>query len=68
MSDMLKNPRVLGGAVAAIGGVVALGIFQPDDASIAAMTTVVGICGGAAVGAVVAYFAKRFGGTPPAAK
>ncbi len=59
MAELLKSVRVLGGAVALIGAAAAAGIYQPDDAGHAALVAVVGACGGAAVGAVVAKFAAK---------
>lgn len=62
MGELLKNIRVVGGAVGAIGLAVALGIYQPDESGAAALVAVVGACGGAALGAVGATIARRLGG------
>lgn len=59
MGELLKNKRVLGGAVALIGAVVAAGVYQPDATGEASLVAVVGACGAAAVAAVVAFAAKK---------
>lgn len=59
MGELLKSVRVAGGAMGAIGVVVALGIYQPDDQGQAMILAVVGALGGGALGAVVAALKKR---------
>lgn len=57
--ELLNNKRVVGGAVALIGTVVAAGIYVPDAAGEASLVAVVGACGAAAVAAVVAFVTKK---------
>lgn len=59
MGELLKNVRVAGGAMGAIGIVVALGIYQPTDEGSAMIMAVVGALGGGAVGAVFSAWKNR---------
>jgi len=57
VGELLRNVRAAGAAGALICATVALGVYQPDDAGHAALTTLVAVAGGGAVAAVVARFA-----------